>query len=78
MSKIKVMSTDGVVEKRKYSTPTIKSVEFKVERGFAATESTDLYVGDRVEETAGTETYGSDSWTTYTHSYRRPTQPSQE
>lgn len=35
MSKIEVMSTDGVVEKRKYSTPTIKSVAFKVESGFA-------------------------------------------
>lgn len=35
MSQIKTMSTEGIVEKRKYSAPTIKAVEFKVESGFA-------------------------------------------
>ena len=35
MLQTKVLSTDGIVEKRKYSAPTIKAVDFKVESGFA-------------------------------------------
>ena len=35
MLQTKVLSTDGIVEKRKYSAPTIKTVDFKVESGFA-------------------------------------------
>ena len=64
--------------KHNYQMPTIKVVAFKVEGGFDVSQ---LKIGDQdgtifSTVTNGIETYGSDEWTT--HSYRRPTQSSQE
>lgn len=62
MLQTKVLSTDGIVEKRKYSTPTIKAVDFKVESGFAGSEivnqGTVFYQHDRDElRTTGESEY---------------------
>ena len=52
-------------KKNNYNTPLVKVVSFMVENGFDAT----LRIGDKgdpeehIEPTAGTETYGSESWT---------------